>query len=369
MNRPTTRLRSSAVVPLLLLLLLSALVATAQVRNALPVPDLPGYKTLKCDFHLHTVFSDGLVWPTIRVQEAWRDGLDAISITDHSDYNPHKDDVKWDNNRPYALARELAEQLGIILIQGVEIGEGDIHANILFATDTNAVRGLKLVEALRVARKQNAFTFWNHPGWRRPSEWFPLIAQAHDEKLLDGMELVNGGTAYLDAYPFIEQKNLTILSNSDFHAPAPASRRAITLVFAPTADAAGVREALVARRTAAWMGDEVWGAEQHLRSLWEGAVKVENPELRWRTGMRGPVVRMSNSSAIVFKLEVRQAPAWLRATRADVQAQSGAALALTIGKEAPAGSHRIDLELEITNLHTGPGQNLSVRLPLRLQVN
>ena len=22
-------------------------------------PDIPGYKTLKCDFHLHSVFSDG----------------------------------------------------------------------------------------------------------------------------------------------------------------------------------------------------------------------------------------------------------------------------------------------------------------------
>ena len=37
-------------------------------------PDIPGYKTLKCDFHQHTVFSDGSVWPSIRVQEAIRDG-------------------------------------------------------------------------------------------------------------------------------------------------------------------------------------------------------------------------------------------------------------------------------------------------------
>ncbi len=33
-------------------------------------PDIPGYKTLLCDFHQHTVFSDGSVWPNIRVQEA-----------------------------------------------------------------------------------------------------------------------------------------------------------------------------------------------------------------------------------------------------------------------------------------------------------
>ena len=29
------------------------------VRQTLAVPDLPGFRTLKADFHLHTVFSDG----------------------------------------------------------------------------------------------------------------------------------------------------------------------------------------------------------------------------------------------------------------------------------------------------------------------
>ena len=49
------------------------------VRHELRVPDLPGLETLKGDFHLHSVFSDGRVWPTVHVQEAWRDGLDVIA--------------------------------------------------------------------------------------------------------------------------------------------------------------------------------------------------------------------------------------------------------------------------------------------------
>ena len=52
--------------------------------RAIEFPDIPGYVTLKCDLHMHTVLSDGSVWADIRVQEALRDGLDAISITDHS---------------------------------------------------------------------------------------------------------------------------------------------------------------------------------------------------------------------------------------------------------------------------------------------
>ena len=45
-----------------------------QFRENIVIPDVNGYKVLKCDFHTHTVFSDGLVWPTIRLQEAWSEG-------------------------------------------------------------------------------------------------------------------------------------------------------------------------------------------------------------------------------------------------------------------------------------------------------
>ncbi len=51
-----------------------------QKREIINIPDVKGYKTLKCDFHQHTVFSDGQVWPGVRVQEAWREGLDVIAI-------------------------------------------------------------------------------------------------------------------------------------------------------------------------------------------------------------------------------------------------------------------------------------------------
>ena len=56
-----------------------------RARTPVNIPDIPGYVTLKCDFHIHTVFSDGLVWPTVRTEEAWRQGLDAIAITDHNE--------------------------------------------------------------------------------------------------------------------------------------------------------------------------------------------------------------------------------------------------------------------------------------------
>jgi hypothetical protein len=340
--------------------------AAAQVRDPLPVPDVPGYRTLKCDFHSHTVFSDGDVWPTMRISEAWRDGLDVLALSDHADYNPHKQDVQADLARPYALARGLAEQLGLILIPAIELGEGDTHCNVLFVTDYNALRGLKLLEALRQARAQDAFVFWNHPGWKQKAEWFPIIAGAYDEKLIQGVELVNGSTFYAEAFPWIEEKSLTILSNSDVHRLTTTRSRAITLVFARTADTAGVREALFARRTAAWMGGEVWGGEQHLKGLWEGALKVETPVLTRRQGASSFTLRLRNLSAIPFRFRLRQGPPWLRSGGAELRAESVVATQVSFAKDAPERAS-FELELEITNLHTAPEKNLMVRLPLRLE--
>ncbi len=354
------------------LLLLAALVA-AQQRDPLPVPDLPGYQTLKCDFHIHTVFSDGQVWPTVRVTEAWRDGLDAIALTDHIDYQPHKEDVRSDPARPHALASALAEQLGILLVPGFEIARGDIHFNVLFVTDFSAFRGLDQEAALRVARRQNAFVFWNHPGWRRPkAEWLPIVDGYFREGLFQGMELVNGSTFYPEAFPWVEERNLTIFANTDVHGITaweyPGRTRTITLVFARKRDLEGIREALVARRTAGWQGDQVWGSATLLTGLWQGAVKSESADLRGRPGATVPL-RLRNDSAIPFRLEVEQAPTWLRATRrGELRGESAAGLPLSIAKDAPGGTHEIELGIGITNFHVAPGRHLTVRLPLRVTV-
>ena len=58
--------------------------ASAQLTpNKIVVPDIEGYKTLKCDFHMHTVFADAQVSPVGRVREAWQDGLDVIAVSEH----------------------------------------------------------------------------------------------------------------------------------------------------------------------------------------------------------------------------------------------------------------------------------------------
>ena len=42
-----------------------------------------GVSLMSTDLHIHTVFSDGSVWPSIRIEEARREGLDLIAMTEH----------------------------------------------------------------------------------------------------------------------------------------------------------------------------------------------------------------------------------------------------------------------------------------------
>ncbi len=84
----------------------------SDIREVIHIPDIRGYKTLKCDFHVHTVFSDGKVWPDVRVNEAWQQGYDAIAITDHIEYRPFKDVVLGDFNESYKIAKKRADQIG-----------------------------------------------------------------------------------------------------------------------------------------------------------------------------------------------------------------------------------------------------------------
>lgn len=87
-------------------------------REIISIPDVNGLTVLKCDFHMHTVFTDGHVWPNVRVQEAWKEGLDAIAFTEHVEYTPHSADVKVSNLRPHELAKNLALENNLILIKG-----------------------------------------------------------------------------------------------------------------------------------------------------------------------------------------------------------------------------------------------------------
>ncbi len=127
-----------AIMPLFGFLLTNAQTHSHAGAQPLTYPDINDYGTLKTDLHMHSVFSDGNVWPTIRVQEALRENLDAISLTEHLEYQPHKEDIPHtDRNRTYQLALEEAGEHDLLIVPGSEItGSAPIgHCNVALISD------------------------------------------------------------------------------------------------------------------------------------------------------------------------------------------------------------------------------------------
>lgn len=72
------------------------------------------------------VVADGSVWPDIRVMEALQDGLDAISLTEHLEYQLHKADIPHpDRNRSYELALREAKDHHLPIKEKLLDGIGD----------------------------------------------------------------------------------------------------------------------------------------------------------------------------------------------------------------------------------------------------
>ena len=141
--------------------------------RAIQFPDIPGYVTLKCDLHMHTVFSDGSVWPDIRVQEALRDGLDAISITDHIEYQPKQQDIPHtDRNQGYELTKKAAKGTTLMVIPGTEITRSmpPGHFNAIFVKDVNALNQKDVMEVFREAKKTGSFCLLEPPALDIPAE-------------------------------------------------------------------------------------------------------------------------------------------------------------------------------------------------------
>jgi len=282
------------------------------VHKTFIFPDIPGYETLICDLHMHTVFSDGLVWPTVRVKEAVNEGLDAISITEHLEYYSHSKYISGDHNSSYEIAKPLADKKGLILIRGAEITKGmpPGHFNFLFIQDANIIDSVDWKKAIIQANEQGAFVFWNHPGWRQENEipiWYEEHSWLLERNMFQGIEIVNENSYYSLAHQWCIDSNLTMLGNSDIHDPlyyffdrSKGEHRPITLVFAKERSEEGIREALDNRRTAIYYKNLLIGDEQYLGPLFRESVEIIDAISQGSD--KDPITYLMNSASITYKL-------------------------------------------------------------------
>lgn len=266
-------------------------------------PDIPGYLNLKADFHVHTVFSDGKVWPNIRVEEALREGLDAIAITDHLEWNPHRADLPFpDQNRSHEIAAQAALGRGLLVLRGAEItrrmppeSEEPGHLNAVFVEDTNPLKTPDVTDVLREAARQKAFVIWNHPAWLRQmpdgvSRVLPVHERLLAENLFQGIEIANSDEFYEEALQIALDRNLTLIGASDIHAPIEwwypgpdRKHRPVTLVFAREKTEASLKEALLARRTVVWWKNTLIGREEWLVPLLQSSITAKSLGFVWET--------------------------------------------------------------------------------------
>ena len=290
-----------------------------------------GRLVLSVDTHTHSVFSDGHVWPTVRVWEANKDRLDAMAITEHLEYQPNLDDIPHpDRNRAFELAvkenKQGRKRTDLLLIPGAEITRkyAPGHVNALFVQDTNPLLTVKYRreetfanarKALKAAKAQQGFMIWNHPAWPRdfPDGVIKISGEQQslfDEGLIQGIEVANGQYFNDSSLQVALDHDLTIIGSSDIHGLIDydydmnnGDHRTVTLAFAEERSVEGIASAFFQRQTVALYDRQFIGRESELKTLFHSLVSFKRLPPR-RKDSQQSAVRIRNKGPIDISLEV-----------------------------------------------------------------
>ncbi|MDR2389882.1 MAG: hypothetical protein LBD89_08900 [Tannerellaceae bacterium] len=336
----------------------------AKTRKEIHLPEIDGYQLLKCDFHMHSVFSDGIVWPTLRIHEAWEDGLDALSITEHIEGQPARQGIeKGNHNFSFEIARREAALRGILLIRGAEITRSmpPGHLNALFLKDINPLDQKDYMKVFEEAHNQGAFIFWNHPGWGvKEIKWHAVHDTLYQKGWLNGIEVYNEFEWYPLALNWVNEKNLTLMANSDVHDVTERlydfrtmSMRPMTLVLSRERTEEGLREALFARRTIAYFYNTLMGKEEWLEKFFHASIEIRPPHY---TTSSHRVLHIRNKSDVPFLLH----KADTEAERYPAKIELPAGQSVLVMIPAESGIHSVAYEVE--NAIVTPERKLRVKL-------
>lgn len=354
-------------------------------------PDTEQYKTIVLDPHTHSVFSDGHVWPRIRIGEAQRDGLDAIAITEHLEWQPHLEDIPHpDRNRSYDEAASAAEGSDLIVIRGSEITRDApaSHINAIFINDANDL--IKVTppddpynprayyrklsewpaqEVINAANDQGAFLFWNHPYWASDfPNGIPEIPEFHISNakngLLHGIEIANGTSYSEETFQIALDHDLTLMGVSDVHnlidwdyEPHTGGHRPVTLVLAEERSQDAIKAALFDKRTVVWFKNMLIGRPEHLNPLLQSSLRMGSatyPE-NWEV----LVVTLSNHSDADFQLMNKSDYTFYTDTDlVEVPAHETVKLYVKTGVKV----EDIELTFDVLNTLTAPKQKASITM-------
>ena len=362
---------------LITILFICSIIYTQKDNRKIEFPNIPGFKTLVCDLHMHTVFSDGSVWPNIRIKEAEKDGVDFISATEHLEYQPWIDDIPHpDRNRSYEVAKKFSENTNVIAINGSEITRSmpPGHANAIFIKDANKLLVKNPLDAFIEAKKQDAFIFWNHPNWtnQSPDGSVPLSEmhkQLIKDKLLDGIEVVNDTTFSDEAFQLALDYNLTILGTSDIHdlidwqyRVHAGGHRPVTLVFAFEKTKASLKKALKLGKTVVWFNEKLIGKIENLIPLINSSLKVKSASYIPNTTIAHVIIK--NNSDAPYTL--RNQSEYVMHNTTDlikINPHSTAILDVRTIKKM----RKFKLQFEVLNALSAPASHPIIRIEVRIK--
>ena len=371
-------------------------------------PNTEKYKVIVTDLHTHSVFSDGAVWPNVRVEEAVRDGIDLLAITEHLEYQPHIDDIPHpDRNRSFDIAEDIAKNKDLIVINGAEITRmfPPGHINAIFIEDANKLIYLdeaKISEAKEIlkevpeesltnyedlswledaalaslwpvksalieARNQNAFTFWNHPAWS--SEEFigqPMLREIHKEffrdNLLHGIEVANGDGYSEEAFRIALEYGLTVLGTSDVHGlidwdypSSIGSHRPVTLILSESNSIDAIKSSLFSGKTVVWFKNNLIGLEDNILELTNSYLKAKKVEILENSDIAR--VEIENVSDVRFIIQVLDQSSVVNESNL-IEIAPNEKTVLQIDNGMDKGS----LDVKILNAFIAPNKNLSTTL-------
>jgi hypothetical protein len=322
--------------------------------RSIEFPDTENYLTITSDLHTHSVFSDGHVWPNIRVAEAMKDKLDAIAITEHLEYQPHIRYIPNKNrNIAFLEAKKAAEETDLIVIAGSEITREmpPGHLNAVFIKDANTLFNIdesllpearKIMseavniedlsdeelevadqyalgnlyspfEALEEAKRQGAFIFWNHPMWgSQANDGVSRLTEMHKQMiakdLIHGIEVVNTEEYSEEALQIALDNNLAIIGTSDVHEliewdydSSKNEHRPVTLILSEKRNQNSIKEALLDRRTIVFYKNKLIGKEENLVPLLDSILGFKSLGYRGDTSILRVEISNNSSSDMTLK--------------------------------------------------------------------
>lgn len=317
-------------------------VQNAQRRTEIILPQVNGLNVYKADLHTHSIYSDAELTPEERVKEAWFDGLDIFAMTDHVEYRRHEPNmlkflkgytggevkkavnsnvirkaatehgILADLNLPTKLAQKAAKAYGdaLLIIPACEITREPKtigHFNALFTTDNNAIYDTDPLQSLRNAKKQGALITQNHPGWsRKTCDITEFEQKAFDEKLIDGVEIMNGYWFYPKAMQRCVDWNLYMLGCTDIHNRTNHYRqngyfRTMTLIFAKENTSKAIRKALEKGHTLAYSAGNIAGDAKLLQDFFKASVSYKFLS----RGKKGAATyALTNTTSLDYKIRV-----------------------------------------------------------------